>query len=242
MKPSHKSSIAPAAYLGTLEPQIEAALVDLSRSGLIERIWAKDHRVWKPDPTEIVDRLGWLKVAEVMRDRLGTLRAFARSVQDAGFRHVVLLGMGGSSLGPEVLRRTFQPAKSAPKLWVLDSTVPGAVRHVTSAITPSKTLFILASKSGGTIEVMSLYAHFWQLVAKAKGNSGGAQFAAITDHGTSLGALAQERNFRQIFVNPADIGGRYSVLSYFGLVPAALLGLDLDLLLRRATEMAAQCG
>ncbi|HZS10883.1 MAG TPA: glucose-6-phosphate isomerase [Nitrospirales bacterium] len=242
MKPSPKAPVPPAAFLGTLEPQIEAALVDLSRSRLIERIWAKDHRVWKPDPTEIVDRLGWLKVAELMRDRLGTLRTFARSVQDVGIRHVVLLGMGGSSLGPEVLRRTFEPAKGAPKLWVLDSTVPGAVRQVTDAIVPSKTLFILASKSGGTIEVMSLYAHFWQLVTKAKGNTGGAQFAAITDHGTSLGALAQERNFRQIFINPSDIGGRYSVLSYFGLVPAALLGMDLDLLLTRATEMAGQCG
>jgi glucose-6-phosphate isomerase/transaldolase/glucose-6-phosphate isomerase len=140
-----------------------------------------------------------------------------------------------------VLRSTFGSLRGFPRLWVLDSVVPGAVRDVTKAIRPARTLFILASKSGGTVEVMSLFSHFWTLVAKARGNSGGGQFIAITDPNTSLAALAHERGFRTTFINPPDIGGRYSVLSYFGLVPAALLGLDLGTLLGRATEMARAC-
>src|SRR5918996_5599679 len=103
-----------ASSLGMCEPHVGAALADLARSRLVERIWAKDYRVWKPDPTEITDRLGWLRVPEQMKDRLSHLRGFARSIQDAGFRDVVLLGMGGSSLGPEVLRRTFGSSRGAP--------------------------------------------------------------------------------------------------------------------------------
>lgn len=227
--------------LGALHGTVEAALHEMALTRLVARLWSKDHSLWKPDPTEIANRLGWLTVAEQLREKVGPLQAFVQGVRGAGFRDVVLLGMGGSSLGPEVLRCTFGPARGFPRLWVLDSTVPGCVRQVTKAITPSRTLFILASKSGGTIEVMSLYAHFSGLVAKARKNLGGAQFIAITDPGTSLGALAHERGFRTTFTNPPDIGGRYSVLSYFGLVPAALLGLDISLLLTRATEMAQAC-
>jgi glucose-6-phosphate isomerase len=139
------------------------------------------------------------------------------------------------------LRSTFGSVRGFPRLWVLDSVVPGAVRNVTKAIRLARTLFILSSKSGGTVEVMSLFSHFWTLVAKARGNSGGGQFIAITDPNTSLAALAHERGFRTTFINPPEIGGRYSVLSYFGLVPAALLGLDLGTFLGRATEMARAC-
>lgn len=227
--------------LGALRGTVEAALHEMALTRLVARLWAKDHTLWKPDPTEIANRLGWLTVAEQLRDKVGALQAFAQGVRQAGFRDVVLLGMGGSSLGPEVLRCTFGSARGFPRLWVLDSTVPGFIRKVTKAITPSRTLFILASKSGGTIEVMSLYAHFSALVAKARKNTGGAQFIAITDPGTSLGALAHERGFRTTFTNPPDIGGRYSVLSYFGLVPAALLGLDVLQLLDRGIEMAQAC-
>jgi glucose-6-phosphate isomerase/transaldolase/glucose-6-phosphate isomerase len=227
--------------LGTLHGTVEAALHEMALTRLVARLWSKDHTLWKPEPTEIANRLGWLTVAEQLREKVGPLQAFGQTVRSAGFRDVVLLGMGGSSLGPEVLRCTFGSARGFPRLWVLDSTVPGFVRQVTKGITPSRTLFILASKSGGTIEVMSLYAHFSELVAKAHRNTGGAQFIAITDPGTSLGALAHERGFRAIFTNPPDIGGRYSVLSYFGLVPAALLGLDVQQLLDRGIEMAQAC-
>lgn len=235
--------------LGALHGTVEAALHEMALTRLVAKLWSKDHQLWKPEPTEIANRLGWLTVVEQLREKVGPLQSFAQTVRSAGFRDVVLLGMGGSSLGPEVFRCSFGSARGFPRLWVLDSTVPGFVRQVTKAITPSRTLFILASKSGGTIEVMSLYAHFSGLVAKARKNTGGApastpggaQFIAITDPGTSLGALAHERGFRTTFVNPPDIGGRYSVLSYFGLVPAALLGLDVQMLLDRGIEMAQAC-
>ena len=227
--------------LGGLHGTVEAALHEMALTRLVTRLWSKDHQLWKPEPTEIANRLGWLTVAEQLCEKVGPLQAFVQAVRNVGFRDVVLLGMGGSSLGPEVFRRAFGSARGFPRLWVLDSTVPGFIRQVTKAINPSKTLFILASKSGGTIEVMSLYAHFSGLVAKARKNQGGAQFVAITDPGTSLGALAHERGFRITFTNPPDIGGRYSVLSYFGLVPAALMGLDVSMLLNRGIEMAQAC-
>ncbi|MBM4125234.1 MAG: glucose-6-phosphate isomerase [Nitrospira sp.] len=230
------------AYLGPLQTDVTAALDEMAAARVVSRLWARDHRLWKPDPTEITNRLGWLTVAEQMRDHVGSLKAFARSVLEEGYTHVVLLGMGGSSLGPEVLRCTFGSARGFPRLFVLDSTVPSVVSEVTKAIRPATTLFILASKSGGTIEVMSLFAHFRALVEKARGNQGGKQFIAITDPDTGLAALARERGFRTIFTNQPDIGGRYSVLSHFGLVPAALLGVDLDTLTARAVEMANTCG
>lgn len=231
-----------AVRLGSLQTGVDTALTDLARDRVVPRLWAGDHTLWSPDPKEIVDRLGWLTAAAQMQEQIGRLKTFAGSVREAGFSSVVLLGMGGSSLGPEVLRCTFGSARGCPRLWVLDSTVPGVVREVTRAIHPARTLFILASKSGGTIEVLSLFSHFWQVVATARGHTGGAQFMAITDPGTSLAALAQERGFRTTFLNPPDIGGRYSVLSYFGLVPAALIGVDMTTLLGRGVEMAQMCG
>ena len=226
-----------SSFQSTIGPALEA----LSRNRVIERLWAKDHRLWKPDPKEITDRLGWLALPDHMRQQLDNLQRCVRAAQEMRITDVVLLGMGGSSLGPEVLRTSFKPQKGSPRLWVLDSTVPGWVREVTRAITPSRTLFLVASKSGGTIEVMSLFAHFWKLVAKAKMNRGGDQFVAITDPGTGLEKMARDYGFRQIFSNPPDIGGRYSVLSLFGLVPAALLGLDVSRLLDRAAGMAERC-
>ena len=213
----------------------------LVASRAVERLWAKDHGLWKPEPTEIVDRLGWLTVIDEMQEQAGLLMSFAKSVRDRGIRDVVLLGMGGSSLGPEVLRASFGPAPRFPKLWVLDTTVPGWVRRVTKTIDPARTLFIVASKSGGTIEVMSLLAHFWELIRHSSGNRVGDQFIAITDPKTGLEKLAAERQFWRIFTNPPDIGGRYSVLSYFGLVPASLLGIDVTKLLARAADMVQRC-
>lgn len=157
---------------------------DLANTRAIERLWTRDHTLWKPNPTEIDNRLGWLTVLDHMQDGLSDLRSFAQAAREARTTDVVLLGMGGSSLGPEVLRCTFGSSKGAPRLWVLDSTVPGWVRQVTNAIQPARTLFLVASKSGGTIEVMSLFAHFWELVHRTKGHRGGAQFVAITDPAT----------------------------------------------------------
>lgn len=229
------------SFPSELQSLVAAAKAQLSASHAVERMWAQDYRLWKPDPTDITNRLGWLTIIEYMKDRTEELRTFAASAKKRGIRDVVLLGMGGSSLGPEVLRATFGPSPGFPRLWVLDSTVPGWVRQFTQAIDPARSLFILASKSGGTIEVMSLFAHFWELVHQTRGNQGGEQFLAITDPGTGLEKLAAEHQFWRIFTNPPDIGGRYSVLSYFGLVPAALMGVDVARLLTRATAMAQAC-
>ncbi len=222
-------------------PMINSVLESLSRDRIVDRLWSKDHRLWKDDPTEISNRLGWLTVQDQMQQQLLQLQHCVSVAKEMKVKDVVLLGMGGSSLGPEVFRTVFGSQKAAPRLWVLDSTVPGWVRQVTKSISPSKTLFLVASKSGGTIEVMSLFSHFWKLVSQAKGNHGGRQFIAITDPGTGLEQMAKEYGFGQVFTNPADIGGRYSVLSLFGLVPAALLGLDITRLLDRAAEMAERC-
>ena len=229
------------SFPSELQSLVAAGHARLDVSHAVERLWAQDHRLWNPDPTDIANRLGWLTIIEYMTDRTEELRAFAASAKKRGIRDVVLLGMGGSSLGPEVLRTTFGSSRGYPRLWVLDSTVPGWVQQVTREIDPARSLFILASKSGGTIEVMSLFAHFWELVHQTPGHHGGAQFVAITDPGTGLEKLAAEHQFWRIFTNPPDIGGRYSVLSYFGLVPAALMGIDISRLLTRAMTMAEAC-
>lgn len=235
----------PTSFRDRLTPPFDGVVAPtlqrLERERAIARLWAKDHRLWKPEPREITDRLGWLTVQDQIRRQIPDLDRCRLTARESGIRDVVLLGMGGSSLGPEVLRASFGPQTGAPRLWVLDSTVPGWVRQVTKAVDPARTLFLVASKSGGTIEVMSLFAYFWKLVTGAKGNLAGRHFIAITDPGTGLDKLAQERGFGQVFTNPPDIGGRYSVLSLFGLVPAALLGLDVQRLLDRASSMAERC-
>lgn len=223
-------------------PDTEPALADLQKRNVVERIWQKDHTVWKPDPREITNRLGWLTVTDLMREQVPALVSFAEEVRDAGFRNVVLLGMGGASLGAEVLRRTFGSAAGYPELIVLDSTVPACVQAVTEAIDPVCTLFLVSSKSGGTIETLSFYKYFRGLVESATGKEqAGQNFVAITDAGTSLARLAEEAKFRHVFLNPSDVGGRFSVLSYFGLVPAVLIGVDIRALLDRANRMRERC-
>jgi glucose-6-phosphate isomerase/transaldolase/glucose-6-phosphate isomerase len=233
---------SPFVSLGELLEDVESALAGIGQQDLVGRIWRRDHTVWKPDPSEIADRLGWLNVTDTMRRQVPTLDEFASEIRDAGTRHAVLLGMGGSSLGPEVLRQTFGSREGCPELIVLDSTVPAWVRSVTEAIDPAHTLFLVSSKSGSTIEPLFFYVHFRSLVEEAVGREkAGRNFIAITDAGTPLEKLAREQGFRRAFLNPPDIGGRYSVLSYFGLVPAALMGLDVNRLLDRADRMKEGC-
>ncbi|MDP6448676.1 MAG: hypothetical protein QGG49_01050 [Dehalococcoidales bacterium] len=223
-------------------PEVKATLVELQEQAVVARIWQKDHTVWKPDPGEITNRLGWLTVTELMREQMSALASFAGEIRDYGFRSVVLLGMGGASLGAEVLRRTFGSALGYPKLMVLDSTVPAWVQAVTEAIDPAHTLFIVSSKSGGTTETLSFYKYFRELVESAIGKErAGQNFITITDMGSSLAGLAVESGFRRVFLNPSDVGGRFSVLSYFGLVPAALMGIDLTRLLARTELMRKAC-
>ena len=217
---------------------MEVVLADLTRNDIVGRIWRKDYTVWESEPTEITNRLGWLTSTDLMSEQIPSLEAFVQEVQEAGFHHVVLLGMGGSSLGPEVLRQAFGSATGHPELIVLDSTVPAWVQTITEAIDPANTLFLVSSKSGSTIESISLFRYFKNLVERCVGTEkAGCNFVAITDSGTPLARLAEEEGFRRLFLNPSDVGGRYSVLSYFGLVPAALIGVDIGALLDRADDM-----
>ncbi len=209
------------------------------------RIWRRDPDLWKPgDPAhaEIIrNRLGWLDVIDTMRSRLPDLLRLSSEVVDAGWRDCVLLGMGGSSLCPEVLRTSFGSAAGQPRMHVLDTTDPVAIARVAQAIDVRHAGFIVASKSGKTLETLSHMAHFWELTRAAVPDAG-AHFIAITDPGSFLAETAHGRNFRHVFENPADIGGRYSALSFFGLVPAAIAGIDVERLLDSAAEMRGQCG
>jgi len=221
--------------LGIYHSAVDRQLADLAKTFANQRLWHKDGSLWKnhgPTMKKIVQRLGWLDIdRSIDRARLQDLQDGLRGEQ---FQHLLLLGMGGSSLAPEVLAETFGPQAGFPQLIVLDSTDPARIRQVEAEIDLDATLFIVASKSGGTIETMSLYRHF-----RARTGGAGAQFIAITDAGSQLEGIAREDGFRDLFLNPADIGGRYSALSYFAMVPAALLGLDMARLWSSADTMLA---
>lgn len=232
------------AGLGGLEPQVHEGLRHVESHRIVERIWDRDGSVWKSDPEvqkEISRWLGWLDVASLMRTRVDEITSFAREVKDAGFRSVVLLGMGGSSLAPEVINRVFGSAEGWPRFFMLDSTDPGTIQAIERRIDPATTLFIVSSKSGGTIEPMSFYKYFRAKVDAAKGGDAGENFVAITDPGTSLEKMAAQSGFRRTFSNMEDIGGRYSALSYFGMVPAALMGIDVASFLDEAIAMEKAC-
>ena len=224
--------------LGAFAPAVEARLDRLDAERFGARLWARDTALWGDDPAHrkvAANRLGWLTVAGTMRGETPALRAFAGEIRDAGFTRAVLLGMGGSSLAPEMLAATFGASGGGLPLTVLDNTSPAAVRAVQAANDPARTLFIVSSKSGGTLEVASFEKYFFAQVASVLGERAGRSFVAITDPGTKLESLATARGYRRTFSNPPDIGGRYSALSHFGMVPAALLGIDLDALLASAT-------
>ena len=219
-----------------LEAAVDARLRRLADEDVIGRIWARDHTVWREDPREISDRLGWLVAPHVSRRLIPELTEFAEDLAAEGFTHAVLLGMGGSSLAPEVFRRTLGLREGMLDLVALDSTHPDAVARVERDVPLDRTLFVVSSKSGTTIETRSHLAHFHELVGD------GARFVAITDPGTPLEDEARKLGFRRVFTAPTDVGGRYSALTVFGLVPAALIGADLDALLTSAAEGAAACG
>jgi transaldolase / glucose-6-phosphate isomerase len=206
-----------------LEGLVASALERAREEDVYARIWQHDVTLWAPEGTpEIANRLGWLRVAEATQGALEEIHAFVEEVRRDGITDVVLLGMGGSSLAPEVFRRSFPetPSPPAPRLHVLDTTEPLQVLAVEGEIDVATTLFIVSSKSGGTIEPNSLFKHFHGL------QPDGRHFVAITDPGTQMERIARDHGFRRTFVNDPDIGGRYSALSYFGIVPAALAGID----------------
>jgi glucose-6-phosphate isomerase len=228
-----KSTVS--SSLGPLAGAVDHRSTSLEESDVVARIWGKDHTVWRPDPAEITNRLGWLDVVPHMRPRVDELQRFATEAAH-DFDTAVLLGMGGSSLAPEVLRETLGIRDGFLDLKVLDTTHPATIARLDRSLDIARTMFIVASKSGGTTETLSQFAHFFERT----GNNGD-QFVAITDPDSPLEALARARGFRQTFLNPADIGGRYAALSLVGLVPAALIGADLDDLLGSAEAMARAC-
>jgi len=220
------------SFLGEYQGRVDDVLELLKREKILDRIWASDHTVWKPEPEQITNRLGWLRIAEKMSAGVLNLERFADSMRADGSTHALLLGMGGSSLAPEVFRRAFGVKDGYLDLAVLDSTDPGAVLGHAERLDPQKTRFIVSTKSGGTVETLSFF-QFFRVRAEGK------RFIAVTDPGSKLAELAERHSFAAVFLNDPDIGGRYSALSYFGLVPAALMGVDLKTLLQRARAAAA---
>ena len=229
------------ASLGSYQTLADDVFVEISQNRILSRIWEHDFTVWKPDPDEITNRLGWLHSPEMMKANVERLLAFATSVQNSGYTDVVLLGMGGSSLAPDLFLNTFG-SKNGLTLSVLDTTDPAAILSQTKKLELEKTLFIVATKSGGTVETLSLFRYYYSRVLEQVGNdNAGEHFIAITDPGSKLVELSNTYKFRELFLNDPNIGGRYSALSYFGLVPAALLGLDIGLLLDRALAASVGC-
>ena len=205
------------------------------------RLWMRDTTLWSPEwVEEVIDRLGWLTLPEAMEPEIADLTRFADEVRGEGVRHAVVLGMGGSSLAPEVFDRVFGNPPGYPELTVLDSTHPDAVRALADRLDPAKSIFVVSSKSGTTTEPLSFFRTFWERVAGAVRDPG-KHFVAVTDPGTPLASLAREHDFRRIFLANPDVGGRYSAFTHFGLVPAALIGVDLGELLDRGWAMAEAC-
>ncbi|MCK5008036.1 MAG: bifunctional transaldolase/phosoglucose isomerase, partial [Spirochaetales bacterium] len=225
--------------LGAYQQAVDAALEEMAAERVMQRIWSHDHTVWKTEPTEIDNRLGWLTVAETSKKNIGRLTELADELRTSGYRQAVLLGRGGSSLAPEVFSKTFGPAEGYLKLSVIDSTDPDLILSYAEELDLNKTLFIVSTKSGGTVETLSFFKYFYNRTAETVGaDKVGEHFVAITDPGSKLADLAARYSFRRTFLNDPNIGGRYSALSYFGLLPAALLGIDLKLLLRQALAAA----
>jgi transaldolase/glucose-6-phosphate isomerase len=228
-------------------PPVSAGIIaeeaDTWRSnGILQRLWSKDPTVWADPPVpEISDRLGWLDAPTASRALISEIGVLHAAAVEAGITDIVLCGMGGSSLAPEVFASALPLQVGSPKLTVIDSTHPATVAHVAAATRPETTWYIVASKSGGTIETMSLFRYFWKLAVEQLPEPG-QHFIAITDPGTSLETLAAERGFRAVLLADPDVGGRYSALTAFGLVPTGLIGGDVHRLLDSAERAADLCG
>ena len=226
-------------HLGGHEDRVVERLHAWQNDDFACRMWRRDPTLWAEEDTpEITNRLGWLNLPESMQEQAEEITAFADSVKDA-FDDVVVLGMGGSSLAPDVFGKVFDAADGYPDLTVLDSTHPDAVTALADDLALERTLFVVASKSGTTTETLSFFRYFWDRVSGVT-DTPGDHFVANTDPGSDLVALGEERGFRAVFRAPPDVGGRYSALTPFGLVPAALMGIDLQRLLDRA--WAAEAG
>ena len=234
----------PTYAVGSFDDAVHAALEDLEAKNFVRRMWAKDPTLWHEAPahqTIIRNALGWLSVSERQLRQVSRLQAFADDVKKTGFTHILLLGMGGSSLCSEVCRTTFGVIEGYPELYVLDSTIPSQVRSFEEKVDLERTLCIVASKSGSTTEPLAFQKYFFERMRQIKGDRAGENFIAITDPGSFLERLAQELRFRDIFPGVPDIGGRYSALSNFGMVPAAAMGVNVESLLSQAERVRYCC-
>ncbi|HEV7682432.1 MAG TPA: hypothetical protein VGO68_09955 [Pyrinomonadaceae bacterium] len=230
--------------LGKYADAVNSTLADAERLDVIGRIWNRDPTLWKNEeaPQKIIrNSLGWLTVPREMLSVADELKSFAQSVSASGFQYVMVCGMGGSSLCPEVLRQTFGQQQGFPELLVLDSTDPDTINSFNEKIDLEKTLFIIASKSGTTTEPIAFHRYWYNEVSRVS-DLPGHSFITITDPGSQMAETAAAEDFKRIFLNQPDIGGRYSALSYFGMVPAALMGLDVTKLLQQALSLAETCG
>ena len=226
-----------SASLSAHHQGYEAALQRLDAARFGSRLIEKDASLWNGDRKAIANRLGWLDLPQTMTARITELREFADDVRHSGFQRVVLLGMGGSSLAPEVMSSTFGAAEGSPALLLLDTTDPATIASADRTLDLERTLFVVSSKSGTTIETASLQRYFAAKCARPLRN-----FVAVTDPGTPLEAQATAEGFRCVFANPPDVGGRFSALSYFGLVPASALGIDVGRLLDSAAAVDMRSG
>jgi transaldolase/glucose-6-phosphate isomerase len=241
LKAGNQPGLSVAA--GDYSAAIDETIAEAAAANVIERIWNKDAALWKHEESHrkiIANSLGWLTVATEMQVVAAELSDFAAAVKAAGFKQVMVCGMGGSSLCPEVLRQTFGPQSDFPELLVLDSTDPDSINNFKKQIDVNHTLFVIASKSGTTTEPNAFHRYWYNEVAQTSKTPGEA-FITITDPGSQMADTARREGFRRIFLNQADIGGRYSALSYFGMVPAALMGLDVARLLLQTQTMVKQC-
>ena len=232
------------AMLGDLGGKFPDVLKAMEAERVSARLWRGDTTLWTQDPAEADEaarRLGWLLLPESMAGRVGEFEALRSQLMAEGLRHAVVLGMGGSSLAPDVFRRMLPPGRGL-ELHVLDSTDPEMVGELARTVPVETTLYLVSSKSGTTTEPLALFEYFWAVAEPLLGAQAGRHFAAITDPGTPLQKLAQERGFRAVFAGPPDVGGRYSALSAFGLVPAALMGADVRAMLAGGEAMARACG
>ncbi len=229
-------------YAGSYHDDITTSLEKLRQEKVVRRIWAHDHTVWKHDPAEITNRLGWLTSPDTMKEAVENIESAAHDLRADGITDALLMGMGGSSLASDVFQKIFEVKDGYLNLTVLDSTDPAAVLSVSKRLNPETTVYIASTKSGGTVETLSFLKYFYnQTLNKVGPAEAGKHFIAITDPGSGLEKLAKNLHFRLTFLNDPNIGGRYSALSYFGLVPAGLMGIDLRMLLENAHEMACNC-
>lgn len=238
------AKLNPGAKAGLAEyrnQDLKDAFLQVTSDKVVQRIWSADYTLWKNSPDEIVNRLGWLSLPKTMPGQVKRLKSLVGAARALGVSRVLLLGMGGSSLAPRMYSKLFSESASGLKLSVLDSTDPGEVIDAAKHNRPSQTLYIVSSKSGGTVETISLLKYFYNLSQEELGTHAGEHFVAITDPGTELEALSRRRGFLDVFLANPDVGGRYSALTFFGLVPAALAGVDLDRLLKGAATLSQAC-